>query len=66
MRIDLMEHLRKPDENGWQITPEIDLAEGDYVDDPSKFKNDEPGRVYGPAIVQLMLGPGYSRTLRVR
>jgi hypothetical protein len=66
MRIDLMEMLAQPDEEGWRWTPTIELKTGEYVDDPSKFRDGEPGRIYGPALVELEVSPSGSRTLRVR
>lgn len=65
-RVDLMQMLNQPDENGWRWTPTIELKQGEYVDDTSKFRDGEPGRVYGPALVELEIGPGGGRTLRVR
>lgn len=61
MKIDLTERLRPEDANGWRVTPTITIAEGDYVDDPSKFRDGEPGRVYGPARVKLWVSPAQKR-----
>jgi hypothetical protein len=52
--------------NGWLETPEVEITHGQWVDDPSKSRDGEPGRLYGPAKVTLAIAPDKGRTLQVR
>lgn len=50
-------------DNGYKWTPEIEIVHGQWVEDPSRFKDGEPGRLYGPAKVWLEVAPDGGKTL---
>jgi hypothetical protein len=55
---------RKAD--GWLFGDWEAVGHGQYVDDPSKFRDGEPGRVYGPCEARLTVAPDGGRQLQIR